>query len=416
MKLKKLLSSSIVFALCVSIIPNVQKPEILYAESVINFSSNTSAGVINRKLNKMEASTSNDNSIKSGVINDIKYTISKSEDNSDMINVYIDGQNNEIPKDFMSSIGYISYDIDALYITNALSINEGAFSNIKYNYILLADNVMSVESYSFKNCGSSIIYLSNSIEYVSPVAFECSGKSYIVAENNRNFFDYDGCLYTYNSGIWGIYTFAGNIGLSNYRGIELVDVPSYYENDIVVPYGTKIISSYGICDYSGKIIEIFNPIKPEIKEEKHIAKIILPETIEYINPIDYDYAIYDDYCFGAGYIDAEGEKHLYNEFNVYIPKEITYIENYVNFINDYDVQLTNHNQITVNNFDSDGGICGDSNLDGNLTSEDALTILQYIVGNYDFENYYQIYSMDANLDGEYTAEDALAVLQKTVGL
>ena len=57
---------------------------------------------------------------------------------------------------------------------------------------------------------------------------------------------------------------------------------------------------------------------------------------------------------------------------------------------------------------------GDLNENGSIDSEDALTILQYTVGNAELTDE-QLEICDFNLDGEISSEEALKILQYTVG-
>ena len=69
----------------------------------------------------------------------------------------------------------------------------------------------------------------------------------------------------------------------------------------------------------------------------------------------------------------------------------------------------------ISNDDNNNCDCGDVNCDGEVNSQDAALILQYIVGLTDLESY-GLVSGDVNNNSSINSQDAALILQYVVGL
>lgn len=275
-----------------------------------------------------------------------------------------------------------TYDIISLQLSEGItSVEKNACSEMfSLTSLMLPDSLTKIKDEAFARAQLNQIVINKNVSYISPTAFMHTGTEFVVSNDNPYYTSIDGVLFTKDKK-------------------TLVDFPSNKELDgYLVPLGTQTIWSDAFIDWN--FLNNFD----------YSVYIVIPGTVKNIIYNNGAIEAFRDH-FGST-INCWLDCMPYKEFTIVCKWNSAAYQHIINSNNMYyeaskpsDTNIILWSRIPT----------GDIIEDGIIDSNDALSLLNYVVGNYDIEHEFMKYIADVDDDGKITAADALMILNAVVG-
>ncbi|MGN0605616.1 MAG: leucine-rich repeat protein [Oscillospiraceae bacterium] len=284
--------------------------------------------------------------------------------------------------------------------------------------VTIPDSVTTINSSAFSDCSSlTDVYIPESVQYVSFTAFS---NTPFLENQTDEFVIFGSHLYKYNGN-------ASEVIIPD--NIVSIGMEAFYKNEnissVVFPENLKLIESYAFYECTGlskiNLPHYIKQIDAFAFSGCAFTEVTLPDNIDCISrglffncknlkkitiPVSVKSIEYDAFS-NIEEIDE------YNYKYVYSLEEIDYTGNESQWAN---VTIADDwiNHVKIN-FLNLAYISGDVDNDGQITSNDALNILQAVTGMVQLDNK-QTKAADFDGDGNITSADALKILQTVVGM
>lgn len=306
----------------------------------------------------------------------------------------------------VTAIGVYAFaysEVESVQLPDSITtIASEAFYSSELTTIGLGNGLESISASAFAYCENlTSIRIPASVKSISGIAFYGSGQLAIaVAEENENFSGEDGVLYNKEKtvllaapGVSGEYTIKnGVIAIANYAFAYNNNIIEVHTGDTVTEIGSwafenceslkRLILGDGITTLNEYIVSGCKKLR-FIEGGKYATDV-------YKNVTE-DGKLYT--AFYIGYISGETKNAMI------IGEEDSGIVRFA---------MANNLPYMI------PGELGDVNCDGEITTDDALTILKEVVG-IEEQRYFQG-AADCDRDGQITTDDALTALKYAVGI